>query len=215
MILVSGTSPEGCQRAFIELGSRAFSHFGPDLETASRGVGLLVDGVHYQTNPDPRSGAYLAPERWRRTLLRVTPRGLMRTDRAYLEAALVIVESPTVWDARWRAAGREGPSGTAWWAQVGGVLSDIRLRKYKSHVTTVEALARAGSAGWDAIAAWLDGASASRHDTPPEGPQLPAQGVTLDFLYRVIDCGGEVESAWLDELEDAHARDPGMPGRVT
>src|SRR5690606_4449389 len=135
VMLVSGTDPGACRAVFLELAARGFGFVGPELESAAAGVGRLVDGVHFGTNPDPRTGVYLRPGGWPRSMLRVTPRGLIRSDRAYLDAAIFVVEAPAQWRSRWAAAGRiAGDPDAAWRAQVGAVLSDLRLRGYRAHV---------------------------------------------------------------------------------
>lgn len=44
----------------------------------------LRRGIYYETNPDPRSGAYLFPEQTERHAVKVFVPGLIRTDRAFI-----------------------------------------------------------------------------------------------------------------------------------
>lgn len=118
----------------------------------------LRDGIHYGTNPDPRSGEYLHPDDTRLHAVKVFPEGLVRTDLAFFDRVLVTIRPWHEYAASmdrllrvenerrgWSEADRPPrlPGAIEWWVANFSIIRDIAMRRYRVHLQTyTEVLAK-------------------------------------------------------------------------
>jgi hypothetical protein len=105
MIIVTGTKRSGTSMwmqilkaaGFPVLG-RAFPRDWSETIRDANPEGFyespLRHGIHARTNPDPRTGVFLAPHATRRHAVKVFAHGLARTDRAYADFVIASVRDP-------------------------------------------------------------------------------------------------------------------------
>jgi hypothetical protein len=105
MIIVTGTKRSGTSMwmqilkaaGFPVLG-RAFPRDWSETIRAANPEGFyespLRHGIHARTNPDPRTGVFLAPHATRRHAVKVFAQGLARTDQAYADFVIASVRDP-------------------------------------------------------------------------------------------------------------------------
>lgn len=116
------------------------------------------DGIHFMTNPDPRTGAYLHPADVRRHVVKVFVPGLVRTDLAFVDRVVANVRDFREFDAsvrklqaleRAKAAERrpEGAPRMAfpepyleWWSETFALLADSLTRRYPLRLFTTQLL---------------------------------------------------------------------------
>ena len=109
----------------------------------------LREGVHWGTNPDPRSGEYLHPDDTRMHAVKVFPEGLVRSDLAFLDRVLVTIrpwhEYAASMDRLFRIenAARGWTDGDRpprlhpaleWWSAYFSLVRDVALRRYRVHL---------------------------------------------------------------------------------
>jgi hypothetical protein len=130
--------------------------FPLDWETALPGVNphgfyesTLRDGVHWATNPDPRSGEYLHPHDTRLHAVKIFPEGLLRSDLAFLDRVLVTIRPWHEYvasierlfrienEARgWEEADRPPRVHPAleWWVAYFSLVRDVAMRRHRVHI---------------------------------------------------------------------------------
>jgi hypothetical protein len=153
LILVTGTWRSGTSLWMQILIAAGFSHVGQafpgEWETTladanPRGFyeSMLRDGVYYQTNPHPRTGAYLHPALTRDLAVKVFIPGLIRSDVAFLDRVVATIRpwrehvqsvrrllkaSPNT-----RSPGAHGdlPVEVDWWYCYHSLFHDVATRRY-------------------------------------------------------------------------------------
>jgi hypothetical protein len=188
MIIVTGTKRSGTSMWMQVLAAAGFATLGEafprDWERTIREANPegffespLRNGIYYATNPNPRTGAYLAPEASRRMAVKVFVPGLVKTDMAFVDKVLCTVRSPREYAASLerlyamerknkadadRQAGRAPlpalehlPGWLEWWHDNYRLLCDVLLRRYPLHMISYEsALAQPEKVVAEALA-WL------------------------------------------------------------
>ncbi|MFM2418098.1 MAG: hypothetical protein RL385_2821 [Pseudomonadota bacterium] len=176
MILVSGTKRSGTsmwmqilRMAGFPVWGDAFPRdWGQSIRAANpRGFfeSSLRRGVYSKTNPDPRTGLFLSPRTTRRLAVKVFARGIVRTERAYLDHVIASmrpiaeyvrsVERLYQMEREHRArrhgtrAGLPGsevlhmPPALEWWHHNYMLLRDAEARRYAITFVSYDAVLRA------------------------------------------------------------------------
>lgn len=109
----------------------------------------LRDGIHFGSNPDPRSGVYLHPEETRRHAVKVFAEGLVRSDLSFLDRVVVTLRPWRQYAASmerlyavensargWTLAQRPPRlcGALEWWFSNFGLIRDVALRRYRIHI---------------------------------------------------------------------------------
>jgi hypothetical protein len=167
MIIVTGTKRSGTSMWMQVLAAAGFPTLGEAFPRdwartirAANPEGFfespLRNGIYYATNPNPKTGAYLAPEATRRTVVKVFVPGLVKTDMAYVDKVLCTVRCVREYAASLerlyamerknkaeadRQAGRAPlpgidhmPAWLEWWHDNYRLLSDTMMRRYPLHM---------------------------------------------------------------------------------
>lgn len=170
MIIVTGTRRSGTSAwmqilekgGFQVLGDAFPAHWREMLKAANpKGFyeSTLVQGINYKTNPDPKSGAWLPPDKVTQIAVKIFADGLVKTDFAYIDKVIFTIRR---WqdceasqqrlnaiksklpetngaDINTHRASRL-PSGYLWWKANFSLVRDIRTRGYPVAAVTYEAL---------------------------------------------------------------------------
>ena len=109
----------------------------------------LREGVHFATNPDPRSGEYLHPVDTRMHAVKVFPEGLVRSDLVFLDRVLVTVRPWREYAASMdrllaiESSARDDaasfrpprlPGALEWWTANFAIVRDVVMRRYAVHM---------------------------------------------------------------------------------
>lgn len=170
MIIVTGTRRSGTsvwmqileQGGFQILGEKFPAHWQDLIEQANpRGFyeSTLVQGVNYHTNPDPRSGAWLPPDKVTDLVVKIFADGLVKTDYAYISKVIFTIRK---WQDCERSQERmdaikathpeladgdvhveraaQLPPGFTWWKANFSLIRDMQTRRYPAAVFSYEAL---------------------------------------------------------------------------
>jgi hypothetical protein len=176
MILVSGTKRSGTsmwmqilRTAGFPVWGEAFPRdWGESIRAANpRGFfeSSLRRGVYEKTNPDPRTGHYLAPHATRRLAVKVFARGIVRTERVYLDHVIASMRPIAEYvgsverlyqmerDHRARRHGARAnlpgsevlhmPSALEWWHHNYMLVRDSEARRYAISFVSYDAVLRA------------------------------------------------------------------------
>jgi hypothetical protein len=178
MIIVTGTKRSGTsmwmqilKAAGYPVLGRAFPRdWGETIRDANRGgfyESPLRHGVYYATNPNPRTGAFLAPAQTRRHAVKVFAQGLARSDLAYTDFVIASVRDPREYRAsierlyamehgnkvaRAQRAGRPpssvpslafAPALLEWWHDNFTLIRDALLRCYPIRLISYASVLRA------------------------------------------------------------------------
>jgi hypothetical protein len=218
MILVTGTKRSGTSMwmqilkaaGFPIIGEAFMGHWEQSIKDANpRGFyeSTLRRGIYYRTNPNPETGAYLFPEPTRGHAVKVFIPGLMRSDRAYIDAVLAtmrgwrsysasldrlyamedryLAEQPPDEQGRDRLeVARKGrgqlPPPVEWWFENYELIRDLHTRRYRVHMITYERLLADPERQIRQTLAWLghgDAAKAAAVVDPALHTQTGAQQV--------------------------------------
>ncbi len=190
MIIITGTKRSGTsmwmqllQAAGLEVIGEAFPRDWSDLLREGNQEGYyesrLRRGVYYATNPDPRSGAYLAPEDCSLHGVKIFIPGLTRTDLAFIRRVVATVRP---WREYVRSVRRlygieDGaraervrrgvpgvrpepprrmPPALEWWFENFLLLGDVLVRQYPVRFVAFDAAHHSASVVVPAIFRWLE-----------------------------------------------------------
>ena len=187
MIIVTGTKRSGTSmwmKLLIEAGFPPFGcafpkNCGKTIRYANPG-GFdepdLREGVYHGTNPHPRTGHYLFPEKTRRHALKVFVPGLIRTDRAYIDR---VVATMRPWREYVRSldrlysmereamdAQRENgalrvpppaqiPAALEWWTHNFSLISDVVTRRYPMFMVAYDSVVESPDDTLREVFSWL------------------------------------------------------------
>ena len=240
MIVVSGAMRSGTSAWMQILGAAGFRVLGDAFNTRAgehlregnpRGFfeTPFVAGVWWATNPDPETGAWLAPAAGRRLAVKVFVPGLTRTDIAYLDHVLATFRDwrsfgPSLRRLRALAPADRPrppeppiPEAIDWWFCVYDLLRDAATRGYPLRILSYERLLADPEATTRRVLDWLgagDAAAAARAVAPELRTQSPSatEGEALepelralfDELYDHLHRERALAPAFVEELNRAH-----------
>lgn len=196
MIVVTGTKRAGTSlwmqvlraAGLPVLGDAFPAQWGDAIRAANpRGFyeSRLRQGIFYATNPDPATGAYLAPGAVRRHAVKVFIPGVVRSDVAYLDRVIATLRDWRTYgpsltalyaaEDAWAAAnpppGRTGaealallqrrrgdlPPAVEWYLENFELLRDFAVRRYPFHMTTYAALVADPAPVIARVCGWIGG----------------------------------------------------------
>lgn len=192
MILVTGTMRSGSslwmqvlKEAGLSVIGEAFpSVWGESIRDANPNgfyESPLRRGIYFATNPDPKTGTWIAPNLSRRNAVKVFIPGLVRTDFAFLDRVIVTVRHWREYDGsirrlyaledEWLNARREErpedpalrtsrsplPPAIDWFFQHYEVVRDAATRRYPVHFCTYDRLLTSPRAELERVLPWLGG----------------------------------------------------------
>ncbi len=138
----------------------------------------LRKGIFYATNPDPKTGVYLFPEKTRRHAVKVFIPGLIKTDRAFIDGVIATVRPWRQYARslhRLYAIERESlrktredrdagdsisdavflPPVLEWWMENFSLISDIVTRRYPFYMVSYEAVLEEPDRSVRGVFEWL------------------------------------------------------------
>jgi hypothetical protein len=226
MIIVTGTKRSGTsmwmqilkEAGFPILGRPFPRDWAETIRDANREgfyESPLRHGIYYATNPNPRTGTFLAPAQSKRHAVKVFAQGLARTDLAYTDFVIASVRDPREYRAslerlyamehhnklaRAERAGRPRssvpllafpPPLLEWWHDNFTLLRDALLRRYPLRMLSYASVLRAPERVLGDTFAWLGG-----------GDHARAVGAVKEHLRTQR---AEAAPALDDGLEERHA----------
>lgn len=244
MIIVSGTKRSGTSMWMQILVNGGFPYIGEafpqdwgniirDANPEGFYESALAGGIWWRTNPSPRTGAWLHPRAVENYAVKVFPRGLVRTDYAYIGRVIATMREWRQYEAsvrrlfRIQAAnrGREYdearahplPPGFEWWLENYELIRDIATRRYAVHMLSYASLladperAIAGVFDWIGAGDKAKAAAAVQErlntQRSPEAAGYDSEFAWLfDELYDRIHRGQPLDRAFIDTMNDSHRR---------
>jgi hypothetical protein len=228
MIIVTGTRRSGTSAwmqilekgGFQVLGDAFPATWRDRLEAANpRGFyeSTLVQGINYKTNPDPKSGMWLPPDKVTQVAVKIFADGLVKTDFAYIDRVIFTVrrwqdceasqirmdeiksKHPEIdfSDINTQRAARL-PKGYLWWKANFSLVKDMRTRGYPVAAVSYEALLADPEKIVDSVFKWIGAGNAVAATTAIE-KSLQTQsnvrfpeiehgfGDIFDELYDILD----------------------------
>ena len=172
MIIVTGTKRSGTSMWMQLLKAAGFPPIGQafprnwemtlkDANPAGFWESELRRGIYYETNPDPKTGAYLFPEQTARYAVKVFIPGLIRTDRAFIGKVIATLRpwrqyvrsvnrlyaiERTAKEAALKETGEEPlpqifmPPAIEWWVENFSLVSDIVTRRYAFYMVAYDSV---------------------------------------------------------------------------
>ncbi|MCH8842455.1 MAG: hypothetical protein IID61_05690 [SAR324 cluster bacterium] len=187
----------------------------------------LAGGIWWRTNPDPATGYWLHPKAVEHHAVRVFPRGLARTEYAYVTRVIATVRDWRAYEAEARprfllpATDTEAerslpmPPGFEWWLENYELIRDIGARRYGIHVLSHAALLADPEGtirkvfGWigmgEADKAWFAAREAieAREEQEPPAYASEFAGV-FDEFYQRIHTGGPLDGPFIEKLNETN-----------
>ena len=171
MIIVTGTKRSGTSMWMQILQGAGFKVFGNAFpkdwgetirEANPEGFyeSHLRNGIHFQTNPHPKTGAYIHPADSRALVVKVFVPGLIKSDLAYIDRVLASMRHWREYhgsltrlytlerENRSRLREKEMPElrhvspALEWWAENYSLLSDVIQRRLPIHMVAYESVLR-------------------------------------------------------------------------
>jgi hypothetical protein len=241
MIIVTGTRRSGTsvwmqileKGGFQIIGEKFPAHWQSVVEEANpRGFyeSTLVQGINYHTNPEPRSGAWIPPDKVSDYAVKIFADGLVKTDFAYIGKVIFSIRKwqeceasqermeeikarhPELADGDQhveRAA--RLPTGFTWWKANFSLVRDMQTRRYPVVAFSYEALLRNPETVCSAVFEWLGGGDATAAASVVDHALQTQQNVTLpnadhdyadvfDELYDTLHANRQITPAFYKKL---------------
>jgi hypothetical protein len=235
MIIVTGTKRSGTsmwmqilkEAGFPVLGRPFPRDWAETIRDANREgfyESPLRHGIYYATNPNPRTGAFLAPSATRRHAVKVFAQGLARTDLAYTDFVIASVRDYREYKAsierlyamehhnKLERAKREGrppssvpslafvPALLEWWHDNFTLIRDAALRRYPLRLVSYASVLRAPEQVIGDTLGWLGDGDGARALSAVK-QHLRTQQAPPQRAARSVDDGfGPEHGALFDEL---------------
>jgi len=241
MIIVTGTRRSGTSAwmqilekgGFQILGEKFPAHWKSLVEKANpRGFyeSTLVQGINYHTNPDPRSGAWIPPQKVTDFGVKIFADGLIKTDYAYITKVILTIRKwqeceasqermdeisgdhiePADADPNRQRTVRL-PAGFSWWKANFSLLRDMQTRRCPLAVFSYAALLKDPEEIIKAAFEWLGGgdvgAAVSAVDQSLQTQKeivLPVveheYGDVFDELYNTLCTQQHIAPAFFQKL---------------
>jgi hypothetical protein len=239
MILVTGTKCSGTSLWMQILLAAGHAGFGDAFPSSSESslreakfdgfyASSFRDGIYYATNPNPRTGKYVFPEQVERHAVKVSPLGVVRTDRAYIRKVIATLRP-------WREyvvsverlyaledAGRDPATNPVrfspaleWFSENYALIRDVSMRRYAAHFESLGRAQREPERVITEVLGWLgsgDIETAVRTVKPehrpldaPEADGLePAVATVCDELCATIDERRPLSAKFIGKLNAVH-----------
>jgi len=206
---------------FQILGKKFPAHWKGLIDKANpRGFyeSTLVQGINYHTNPDPRSGAWIPPQKVTNIGVKIFADGLVKTDYAYITRVIYSIRRWQECEAsqkrideikdghseladtdpnRLRAA--RLPAGFTWWKANFSLVKDMQTRRYPAAVFSYAGLLKEPEKTISAAFEWIGNGDVTGAVTAVERSLQTQKEITLPGVEHSY---GEV----FDELYDSLCR---------
>lgn len=196
----------------------------------------LVQGINYHTNPDPRSGAWIPPQKVKDIGIKIFADGLVKTDYAYITQVIFSIRKWQECEASQKRmdeirAGRPGtgdvdpnadlaarlPPGFAWWKANFSLVRDMQTRRYPVAVFSYAALLKDPEKIISAAFQWLGRGNASAAVDAVERSLQTQTDVSLpdvghdygglfDELYDVLHANKQISPSFYNKLAETDVR---------
>jgi hypothetical protein len=247
MIIVTGTRRSGTsvwmqileKGGFQILGEKFPAHWKNLIEKANpRGFyeSTLVQGINYHTNPDPRTGAWIPPQKVTDVGVKIFADGLVKTDYAYITRVIYTMRDWQECEASQarmneiKDAGAESgdtdtndqlaaqlPAGFLWWKANFSLVRDMQTRRYPVAVFSYADLLENPQKMVAAAFEWLGSGDANaalgavEHSLQTQKKvSLPdvehGYGVVFDELYDTLCGQQQITAAFYDKLVQTDRR---------
>lgn len=217
------------EKGGLQILGEAFPARWQDMIEAANPQGFyestLVQGINYQTNPDPKSGVWLPPHKVSQIAVKIFADGLVKTDFAYIDKVIFTIrrwqdceasqqrfdeiksKHPEIEDFDinvYRAA--RLPKGYLWWKANFSLVKDMRTRGYAVAAVSYEALLADPEKIVDSVFKWLGTGNAVAAATAIE-KSLQTQsnvefpdiehsfGDIFDELFETVDRNQKITAA--------------------
>ena len=241
MIIVTGTRRSGTsvwmqileKGGFQIIGERFPAHWQSLVGQANpRGFyeSTLVQGINYHTNPEPRSGAWIPPDRVSNHAVKIFADGLVKTDFAYIgkvifsirkwqecEASQERMEEIKSRQTDLAGSDRHGerrallPAGFTWWKANFSMVKDMQTRRYPVAAFSYEALLQNPEEICSVVFGWLGGGDAIAAASVVDRSLQTQQNVSLpnvhhdyvetfDELYETLHENRQITPAFYKKL---------------
>ena len=236
MIIVTGTARSGTSMwmqiliaaGYPPIGEQFPRDWGTSLRKANRGgfwESTLREGINFQTNPNPTTGAYMRPDQVIDHVVKVFIRGLVRSDLAYLGRVVATARHwrahtasmLRLWALEDEKPGRQAPPrldpALLWFAQNFSLLGDMALRGYPVRLCAYEDVIARPQETLPPILEWLGGgdldaaiaAVGDRSSASPDPALSHEHQDAFDILYEALRSGRPPGSADREHLAQAYA----------
>lgn len=243
MIIVTGTRRSGTslwmqilqQGGFRILGEKFPAHWKQHVEKANaRGFfeSTLVQGINYHTNPDPRSGAWIPPDKSADIAVKIFADGLVKTDYSYISRVVCSIRGWQECEASQsrmdeiigRSMGSSDeksddakavqlPPGYSWWKAYFSLVRDMQTRRYPAAVFSYAGLLEKPEQTIAAAFEWLGGGniaaaagavdSSMRTQSDIVIPDVGHDyGAVFDELHDVLSNHQQISPAFFQKLEE-------------
>jgi hypothetical protein len=187
MIIVTGTKRSGTSMWMQLLKAAGFPPIGQafprnwettlkDANPAGFWESELRRGIYYETNPDPKTGAYLFPEQTERYAVKVFIPGLIKTDRAFIGKVIATLRPWRQYvhsvnrlysierKAKEAARAQTGeeplpqvfmPPAIEWWVENFSLISDIVTRRYPCYIVAYDSVVGSPEDTLSDVFGWL------------------------------------------------------------
>jgi hypothetical protein len=247
MIVVTGTRRSGTSVWMQILDKGGFRILGDafpakwrDLVEAANPRGFyestLVQGINYKTNPDPKSGVWLPPDKVSHVAVKIFADGLVKTDFAYIDRVVFTIrrwqdceasqqrldeiksKHPEIdgFDINVHRAARL-PKGYLWWKANFSLVKDMRTRGYPVAAVSYEALLADPEKIVDSVFRWFGAGDAIAAASAVEKSlQTQSQveyadidhhlGDVFDELYDTLDRNKKITAGLYQQWLDVDGR---------
>lgn len=246
MIIVTGTRRSGTavwmqileKGGFQVLGEELPAHWKNLIKKANpRGFyeSTLVQGINYHTNPDPRSGAWIPPQKVTDYGVKIFADGLVKTDYGYITKVIYTIRKWQECEASQKRmdeikggnreladADPNGqraarlPVGFTWWKANFSLIRDMQTRRYPTAAFSYAALLENPEKTISAAFEWLgagdvNGAVGAVEQSLRTQKEIPSDvehgyGDTFDELYDSLCRQRQVTPAFFQRLVETDSR---------
>lgn len=240
MIIVTGTKRSGTSMWMQILHAAGVpvigERFSRDWEQTIRAANprgfyesSLRRGVYYATNPDPKTGKFLAPDPTRGVAVKVFIPGLCRTDLAYVSRVVGTMRHWSEYASsirRLRALEEEARTDSdetpsverldpvlEWWLENFALIRDIATRRYTAHLVSYDSVLRDPERtlvpvlnwlGVEGIEAAVAAVSSEVRTQERDGTEEHEYAEVFDALYELVDNQAPVDADFLERLNETH-----------
>lgn len=190
---------------------------------------ILRRGIYWETNPHPRTGAYLFPEQVTGWAVKVFVPGVIRTDRAYIERVVATMRPWREYVAsiqRLTAIEEEARDRTIarpvlapeleWWHENYVLIRDVLTRRYAFHFVAYDRILRDPEATFRKVFEWIGKGDADAAAAVIE-PSLRTQSAptietdlqdatkeTFDALYDHIARERPMDAPFVERMNETN-----------
>lgn len=246
MIIVAGTRRSGTslwmqilQQGGFQLFGKQFPAHWQQIATANKKgfyESKLVEGINYQSNPDPVSGAWFSPQESANYAVKVLENGLIKSDLAYIDKVIVTVRNWQDCESsklrlKQIIAQEENfikqdnninrpvklPAGYEWWSTYAGLVHDMMSRQYPAAVFSYEAVLADPTKVISTVFNWLGSGDVNKASAAVEESLQTQKNVALheishdhsevfDELYQALHQNIQITQPFYNKLAETNKK---------